>query len=1042
MKSRREITRRSPRLSCSALMWLVVLALPSVAAGQYSTEQFSQIRGRSIGPAGMSGRVASVDVVKSSPNTIYVGAATGGVWRSVDGGISWEPIFDDQPLLGIGAVAVSPVTPDLVWVGTGEGNPRNSAGVGNGVFKSLDGGDTWARVGLEGSERIDKIIPHPTDPDVAFVAAMGPAWSDGDVRGVYRTQDGGDTWERILYENPRTGAVDLIMDPGNPDKLFAAMWEFRRWPWYFESGGPGSGLHVSYDGGDSWARVTAEDGMPAGDLGRIGLAISLSNPDVVYALVEAEKSELIRSDDGGRSWSTISDRPGVVPRPFYYADLRVDPENENRLYSLHGSIQVSEDQGRTFRTVVPSNLIHGDVQELWIDPADGHRMIMGNDGGIAFTYDRGEHWRFVENLPLAQFYHISVDDAVPFNVYGGLQDNGSWFGPSTVWEARGIMNLHWRRVGGGDGFSVFNDPSDFRYGYSMSQQGNLLRFDKATGERVGIQPVHPDGEYLRFNWNAGLNVDPFDPSVLYLGSQFVHRTSDQGRSWEIISPDLTTNEPEKQLQDLSGGLTLDATGAENHTTILSISPSPIQRGLIWASTDDGNVQVTEDDGSTWRNVGDRIPDVPNGTWIPHVEPSRHDARTAYVVLDDHRRGNWEPYVYKTEDLGESWNKLSDNGIDGFVHVLREDWIEPNLLFLGTEFGLRVSLDGGDSWMHWTHGVPPAPIRDLRIHPRDHDLALGTHGRGAYVVDDIRPLREAARDPGLLDDPLRALPMAPAQKYVTAEAIGYRSVGHAMMFGENRPYGALINYWVGQESDQDVHIEVFDAEGASVRSLAGSSDVGVNRVTWDLRRDAPDGGGPGSTGTELLGGTYTVRLSLGDAESTGTVTVLEDPRVNIPARTRIAKLDALEEARVMIAELGAAQRSLEGAIETTGMVLESLEGRSGSGELETEGEALRETLEGLLQRLFTGPECQGICGRSRLPANTVRRPMRSLGNSSDAPTANERMMLSQAREVLRSIVGDVNAALDGEVSAYSRRLQEAGYSPFANLGPLGTGGSSR
>ena len=604
------------------------------------------------------------------------------------------------------------------------------------------------------------------------------------------------------------------------------------------------------------------------------------------------------------------------------------------------------------------------------------------------------------------------------------------------------MNLHWRRVGGGDGFSVFNDPSDFRYGYSMSQQGNLLRFDKATGERVGIQPVHPDGEYLRFNWNAGLNVDPFEPNVLYLGSQFVHRTSDQGRSWEIISPDLTTNEPEKQLQDLSGGLTLDATGAENHTTILSISPSPIQRGLIWASTDDGNVQVTEDDGTTWRNVGDRIPDVPSGTWIPHVEPSGHDARTAYVVLDDHRRGNWQPYVYKTEDLGENWHKLSDNGIDGFVHVLREDMVEPNLLFLGTEFGLRVSLDGGNSWMHWTHGVPPAPVRDLRIHPRDHDLVLGTHGRGVYVVDDIRPLREVARDPGLVNDPLRALPMAPAQKYVTAEAIGYRSVGHAMMFGDNRPYGALINYWVGQESDGDVQIEVVDAGGASVRSLTGSADVGVNRVTWDLRGAGREGEGSGSAGTEVLSGTYTVRLSLGDVESTGTVTVLEDPRVDIPARTRVAKLDALEVAQSMISDLGDAQRRLEGAIETTTTVLESLEERPGSEELEREGEVLKETLKGLLQRLFTGPECQGICGRSRLPANAVRRPMGSLGNSPDAPTPNERMMLRQAGEALQAIVDEVNAVLGGDVSAFSRRLQEAGYSPFADLAPLRTGGPGR
>ena len=1034
-------TRTHALLGTALVAWVLILSAQSLTA-QYTTEHFAQIRGRSIGPAGMSGRVASVDVVASDPTVIYVGSATGGVWRSVDGGLEWAPIFDDQPVLGIGAVAVSQATPDVVWVGTGEGNPRNSAGVGNGIFKSLDGGDTWTNVGLEGSERIPRIITHPTDPDVAYVAAMGPAWSDGDVRGIFRTRDGGETWDRVLYANERTGAADLIMDPSNPNKLFAAMWEFRRDPWFFESGGPGSGLHVTYDGGETWACYTEEDGLPPGTLGRIGLAIARSNPDVVYALVEAERSELIRSEDGGRSWETISDRPGIVPRPFYYADIRVDPQNENRIYSLHGSIQVSEDQGRNFETVVPSSTIHGDVQELWIDPADGRRMIIGNDGGIAFTYDRGEHWRFVENLTLAQFYHISLDNDMPFNVYGGLQDNGSWYGPSTVWEDRGIMNAHWRRVGSGDGFSVFDDPTDARYGYSMSQQGNLVRFDKDTGRRVGIQPVHPEGDYLRFNWNAALNVDPHDPGVLYLGSQFVHRTTEHGNSWEIISPDLTTNDAEKQRQDESGGLTLDATGAENHTTILSIAPSPLRQGLIWASTDDGNVQVTEDDGATWRNTGAQIRDVPRGTWIPHVEPSHHDPQTAYVVLEDHRRGNWDPYVYKTEDLGKSWTSLNNSGIDGFVHVIREDPEEPNLLFLGTEFGLRVSLDGGDSWIHWNHGVPPAPVRDLRIHPRDHDLVVGTHGRGAYVIDDIRPLREAARDLGLAGETLRVLPMAPAQKHTRAEAIGYRSVGHAMMFGEARPYGALLNYWVGTEGSGDATIDILDVDGSSMRTLIGSAEPGVNRVVWDLRRSGENGaggqggfGGPGGQAMEVLGGTYTVRITLGDAESTGEVTVLEDAREDIALTRRIAKLQAVERAQSMTTALADAQRRLDRAIETTMNVQESLSGRDGGEDLREEGGALQGSLEELRERLFTGPSCQGICGRSRLPSRTVRRPLQVLGGSPDAPTANERLMLAQAEEALQDILDEVNAIFDGAVSAYSRRLQQGGYSPFPEADPL-------
>ncbi|HZD05238.1 MAG TPA: hypothetical protein VE173_09980, partial [Longimicrobiales bacterium] len=385
---------------------------------------------------------------------------------------------------------------------------------------------------------------------------------------MFRTTDGGRTWERVLEAGPRAGAADLVLDPANPQKLYAALWEFRREPWFFTSGGPGSGLFVTVDGGDHWSRVTAEQGLPEGELGRIGLAVSPSRPEVAYALVEAGRSALVRSDDGGRSWRTVSDRPGIVPRPFYYADLRVDPENENRLYSLHSTLQVSEDGGRTFRTVVPSTVIHGDVHELWIDPSDPSHMIVGDDGGIGITWNRGRTWRFVENLALAQFYHIALDDRIPFNVYGGLQDNGSWWGPSDVWENKGILNAHWRRVGGGDGFSTVPDPTDPDHGYSMSQQGSLLRFDRVTGARHTIQPVHPDGIPLRFNWNAALSLDPRDPSALYLGSQFVHRTRDHGASWEILSPDLTTDDPLKQHQDVSGGLTLDATGAENHTTIV------------------------------------------------------------------------------------------------------------------------------------------------------------------------------------------------------------------------------------------------------------------------------------------------------------------------------------------------------------------------------------------------------------------------------------------------------------------------------------------
>ena len=811
----------------------LTVAAHSVAQAQVDPEWFSSMKARSIGPAGMSGRVAAVDVVVSDPNIIYVGAATGGLWKSVDGGIAWKPIFDDQGTGSIGAIAINQANPDIVWVGTGEGNPRNSAGVGDGVYKTMDGGQTWTHLGLERSERIHRIALDPTNPDVAYLGVMGPAWSDGEERGVFKTTDGGHTWDRVLFANERTGASDLVMDPSNPNKLFAAMWEHRRWPWFFESGGEGSGLHVTYDGGATWKKYTTEDGMPEGDLGRMGLAIAHNDPRVVYALIEAKKSALLRSDDGGITWSTISDEPGVAPRPFYYADIRVDPANENRLYSLHGRITVSEDQGRTFRIVVPSQKIHGDVQELWINPDDPRFLIMGNDGGIGISYNRGATWRFVSNLTLAQFYHINVDMDIPFNVYGGLQDNGSWFGPSRVWHSGGIRNYDWTRVGGGDGFATFTDFGDTRYGYTQSQQGNLRRFDKVSGERKDIRPVHPDGTRLRFNWNAGFNIDPFDSTTIYIGSQFLHRSRDRGESWEIISPDLTTNDPEKQRSFESGGLTLDASGAENHTAIMAIAPSPVERGVIWVGTDDGNVQLTRDAGATWTNMVDRIPDIPEATWVAHIEPSKFEGSTAFVVLDDHRRGNWTTYVFRTDDYGRNWKNLATDEIRGFAHVIEQDPIEPDLLFLGTEFGMYVSLNAGENWVKWTHGLPTAPFRALMVHGRDHDLVAGTHGRGAYILDDIRPLRELASDPGIADRALHAFEIPPAYQATMAEPLGYRSTGDAMFFGENRPYGALISYW-SLGSEDSVTVEIADATGDVIRTLEGTNTHGVNRLAWDLR----------------------------------------------------------------------------------------------------------------------------------------------------------------------------------------------------------------
>lgn len=1014
-------------------------AATPIVAQEWDADHFAAIEARNIGPAGMSGRVSDVDVVLSDPSIIFVGSATGGVFRSRDGGVTWDPVFDDQPVLGIGSVAVFQPDPDLVWVGTGEGNPRNSAGVGNGIFRSRDGGDSWERVGLEGSERIHRVLTHPTNPDVVYAGVMGPAWSDGEVRGVYRTRDGGETWDRVLYVDEGTGVGELVMDPSDPDRIFAAMWDYRRDPWFFRSGGPGSGLWVTEDGGDSWAERTVADGLPPGELGRMGLAVAPSNTQVVYALVEAERSALLRSEDGGRTFRTVNDSPGIASRPFYYADLRVDPQDEDRLYSLYSSATVSENAGESFRTVVPSAIIHGDVHEMWIDPTDSRHMIIGNDGGIGITWDRGDNWRFVENLTLAQFYNISLDDRTPFNIYGGLQDNGSWFGPSDVWENKGILNAHFTRVGGGDGFSVLDDPTDERLGYSMSQGGNLQRFDRVTGRRTTIRPIHPEGIPLRFNWNAALSLDPHDPGTLYLGSQFVHRTRDRGASWEIISPDLTTDDPAKQ-DPASGGLSLDATGAETHTTITVIEASPLTPGVIWVGTDDGNVQLTRDGGATWTELGQGIPGVPEGTWVPDIHPSAHDPATAYVVMEDHRRGNWETYLYRTRDYGESWERLGEEGVEGFAHVLEEDPEQPNLLFLGTEFGLYLSLDGGEEWQRWSH-VPAVPIRDMEVHARDGDLVLGTHGRGLWVIDDIRPLRALSGDPTLVHASVFAVEPPAAVLRNTAEAIGYRSTGMAMWQGDTRPSGALVTFGVHEDyAGEQGEIAVLDVSDRTVHTTSMSLEAGLNRWSWNLRaggevEDSPDA----AAGLPVFPGAYTVRLSVdgedGAAAAETRLQVVDDPRATPPTLVaRRARVEAYKESVALSDQAAEARSRLDEALDDVGQALEELQDGSA---LAREGETLQGDLERLRKELFTGPECQGICPGTPTAAAVGSARGRIAGGQGEV-TPMEATFLHQASSALDAVLQSVNNAVTGPLTAFKDRLEAEGISQLPDVTPIPRG----
>ncbi|MEL7531612.1 MAG: hypothetical protein AAFN10_09905, partial [Bacteroidota bacterium] len=620
------------------LLWQAPLS-----AQDLDTDLLENWKARSIGPAGMSGRVTTIDVLRDNPAVIYIGTASGGLWKSESGGIKWKPLFDEEIVASIGALAIAPSNPDIIWVGTGEGNPRNSQSSGFGVYRSLDGGESWEAMGLENTRNVHRVIIHPDNPDIVWIGAQGSAWGDHPERGVYKTTDGGKTWRKVLYMNERTGIADLVQDPQNPNKLIAAMWEFRRWPWSFKSGGEGSGLYVSHDGGESWTKRTDADGLPKGELGRMGLAIAPSNPKIVYAIIEAKKNGFYRSTDGGKNWKLVNGKDEIGNRPFYYSDIFVDPVNENRIYSLYSMVSLSEDGGKSFRVMIPYSGVHPDHHAWYIHPDNPNYIIEGNDGGLNISHDRGMTWRFVENLPLAQFYHINIDNEIPYNVYGGMQDNGSWRGPAYVWRSGGIRNTYWEELFFGDGFDVVPDPEDNRYGYAMSQGGSVGRYDLETRSSKSIRPTHPDGEELRFNWNAAIAQDPFDAATIYYGSQYVHKSTDRGDNWEIISDDLTTNDPEKQKQRESGGLTFDVTNAENHTSIVAIAPSPVEKELLWVGSDDGRLHITRDGGENWTDLTAKMGGLPAGSWIPQIHASNHSAGEAFIVVNNYRRNDWTPY---------------------------------------------------------------------------------------------------------------------------------------------------------------------------------------------------------------------------------------------------------------------------------------------------------------------------------------------------------------------------------------------------------------
>ena len=893
------------------LTLLLLLVSISLTGQEFSMDLVKNMKPRNIGPGGMSGRVTAIDVVQSDTNIMYAGTASGGLWKSTSAGIKWEPIFDNELTASIGAVAIQQSNPSVIWVGTGEGNPRNSLNGGFGIYKSLDAGKTWKAMGLEKTRHIHRVVVDPTNPDIVYAAAIGSPWGEHPERGVYKTTDGGKSWKQILFNNNKTGAADLVMDPSNPNKLIAAMWEHKREPWFFNSGGKGSGMYITHDGGDTWKKITEKEGFPKGNLGRIGVAISRSNPNTIYALVEAKKNALYKSTDGGFKWKMINNKPGIGNRPFYYSEIYVDPQNENRVYSVFTYVNVSDDGGKSFGQLMPAygvdNGVHPDHHAWWIHPKDGNFMIDGNDGGLNITKDKGKTWRFIGNIPVAQFYHINVDNDFPYNVYGGMQDNGSWGGPAYVWKSQGIRNSYWQELAFGDGFDVVPDKEDSRYGYAMSQQGSVVRYDRHTGYSYSIQPTHPDANVkLRFNWNSAIGQDPFDNSTVYFGSQFVHKSTNKGITWDVISPDLTTNDPNKQKQSESGGLSMDATGAENHTTILVIEPSPIEKDMLWVGTDDGNVQVTTNGGASWTNVSKNLKGLPEGSWIAQIKASNKNKGEALLIANDYRRFNYTPYAYKTKNYGRTWTRIVDEkDVQSYTLSILEDIENPNLMFLGTDDGLYISLDAGDKWTKWTNGFPTVPVKDLVIQPREHDLVIGTFGRAAWVLDDIRPLRALAKNSNSFTSKLELFEPPTAYHAMIIQPTGSRFGADALYQGENRRPGAAISYYINppkkENSDKDakkkeadkntikwdsIKLEIFDGTRL-IRTLKQKApkENGVHKMYWSLdekgvarpsrviresRRE------PG--GMAVKPGTYKLKMSFGNLVSEQNINVEFDPRL--------------------------------------------------------------------------------------------------------------------------------------------------------------------
>jgi photosystem II stability/assembly factor-like uncharacterized protein len=1083
---------------------LSISLLCASALAQDYDAALKNLKFRSIGPAVMGGRLDDIAVVESDPRIIYIGAAAGGLFKTVNGGQTWTALFENQPNPSIGDIAIAPSNPSIVYVGTGEPNNRQSASWGNGVYKSMDGGATWTHLGLKETHHIGRIVVHPTDPNIVYVAAQGDLWGPNKERGVYKSTDGGATWTQTLYVDPDTGANDIAIDLQSPNILYASTYQHRRTVFGYNGGGPGSALYRSTDGGSHWTKMTR--GLPTGDLGRCGLDLYRRNTNIVYAEIEhATLGGVYRSEDKGVSWTRMSD---TNPRPSYFSQIRVDPNNDQRIWLGGVNIYFSEDGGKNFMQTRFAR-VHSDVHAIWIDPSNSDHMLSGNDGGIWVTWDAGRSWAHLNNIALAQFYEVSFDYQKPYHVCGGLQDNYSWCGPSSTTQQTGIGNEDWMTVQGGDGFYNRIDPTDPNIIYAESQDGNLSRRDLRTSEAKSIRPLEDNDQAprYRFQWNSPLMISPHDPHTIYYGGNHLFKSTDRGDTWVRLGEDLTTNQDRNKMTILGkvvDQITLSKSdGVAAWPCITAIAESPVKAGVLWVGTDDGNVQMSRDGGKTWSNVVSHMMGVPKGGYVSRIEPSYKEEGTAYITFDNHRSADYAIYIYMTKNYGDSFTKIT-NGIPvdaGTVHVIREDPANMNLLFAGTEFGMFVSFDRGANWHQMKNGLPTVPVFDIQIHPRDHDLILATHGRAIWIMDNIQALEQLNSQ--ILSTDLKMFDTRPGIEWKMANYRGF--IGSAEYYTANAPSGVTIDYYA--KAAGPVRITVADKTG-QVRELNARAEAGViNRATWDMRYNNPipapggptaagpgrggrggggrggaaagapaaeaggelntefgppanaeeggGGGGGGGRGGPPRGslvdpGEYTVTVALAGKTDSKTVTVEEDPRVQMSAADRAKRRQALTTLTTLTTEADASRRR----IVAMNMALTSLTDSWKQPGAPTVPDGIKKAADDLLAKvkpaagMFEAPG-GGRGGGAGAPGPYVPAPvtqkiarlMNAIDNFSGAPTSRQSADIEEAKVELQKGTAQVNQLWD-EVPRLNKQMQDAGVPYFTvnlNAVPRATGG---